>query len=267
MKNRNMQVSGKGMSRRAFVRNTTLAGVGLAMAAPAARVLGANEEIRVAVVGIHGRGGGHINEYLKIPGVRVAALCDVDKKVLAARAEALAKKNNPVRTYVDVRDLLAAKDVDAVSVATPNHWHSLITVWACQAGKDVYVEKPCSHNVFEGRKCVEAARKYRRIVQHGTQSRASRLQGLLLQAAVEHRVQALRRSARVSGLQSLARPGSRAALPRQPGPLQLALVLACTRWTSPAGPSRGRRSRSAWSAWEAATSTAPVSVIRARRPI
>jgi len=173
MKNRNMQVSGKGMSRRAFVRNTTLAGVGLAMAAPAARVLGANEEIRVAVVGIHGRGGGHINEYLKIPGVRVAALCDVDKKVLAARAEALAKKNNPVRTYVDVRDLLAAKDVDAVSVATPNHWHSLITVWACQAGKDVYVEKPCSHNVFEGRKCVEAARKYRRIVQHGTQSRAS----------------------------------------------------------------------------------------------
>jgi len=73
------------------------------------------------------------------------------------------------------RELLADKSIDAISVATPNHWHSLITIWGCQAGKDVYVEKPCSHTVFEGRKCVEAARQYGRIVQHGTQSRASEL--------------------------------------------------------------------------------------------
>ncbi|MCP5522531.1 MAG: Gfo/Idh/MocA family oxidoreductase [Verrucomicrobiales bacterium] len=164
--------SSTGLSRRSFLRNTGAATVGLALAAPHARVLGANDDIRVAVVGVHGRGGDHINEYSRIAGTRVVALCDVDRDVLAARAEALAKKDNPVKTFVDVRELLDSGEVDAISVATTNHSHSLITVWGCQAGKDVYVEKPCSHNVFEGRKCVEAARKYRRIVQHGTQSRA-----------------------------------------------------------------------------------------------
>ena len=113
----------------------------------------------------------------------------------------------------DIRKALDDKDLDAVSIATPNHWHSLMTIWACQAGKDVYVEKPLSHNVFEGRRCVEAARKYDRIVQHGTQQRSSDrpgqrnrrrpvgqvrqaagLQGLLLQAALEHRPQGDRRT-------------------------------------------------------------------------
>jgi predicted dehydrogenase len=106
-------------------------------------------------------------------GVRLAALCDVDRKVLASRAKPFADKNKKVDTYVDIRKLLENKDIDAISIATTNHWHSLATIWACQAGKDVYVEKPCSHNIFEGRKCVEAAEKYKRIVQHGTQSRAS----------------------------------------------------------------------------------------------
>ncbi len=160
------------LSRRSFLKSTTTVTAGLALATPLSRVLGANDAIRVAVVGVHGRGGGHISEFLKIPGVRLVALCDVDEKVLAARAEALAKKDNPVQTYRDIRKMLEAKDVDAFSVATPNHWHSLMTVWGCQAGKDVYVEKPCSHNVFEGRQSVAAARRYQRIVQHGTQSRA-----------------------------------------------------------------------------------------------
>jgi predicted dehydrogenase len=157
-------------SRRQFLKCST-ATVALSGLSPAswARVVGANEAIRVAVVGLNGRGGGHINEFRKMEGVRLAALCDVDTQVL----ERSAGKIQGVAKYQDIRKLLENKEIDAVSVATTNHWHSLITIWACQAGKDVYVEKPCSHNVFEGRKCVEAARKYNRVVQHGTQSRAS----------------------------------------------------------------------------------------------
>ncbi len=108
-------------------------------------------------------------------GVRLVALCDVDQKVLGNKAKAFEKKyERQVETYVDIRKLLENKNIDAISIATPNHWHSLATIWACQAGKDVYVEKPCSHNPFEGRKCMEAARKYNRIVQHGTQSRSDK---------------------------------------------------------------------------------------------
>ena len=104
-------------------------------------------------------------------GVRVAAFCDVDRKVLESKAGGVREEVRPqVETYVDTGKMLESKEIDAVFIATPNHWHSLATIWACQAGKDVYVEKPCSHNVFEGRKMVEAARKYNRIVQHGTQT-------------------------------------------------------------------------------------------------
>ena len=163
----------KRCTRREFMKGSMTAGVGLMLANPFSRVRGANDAIRVAVVGINGRGGSHIGTFDKMPGVRVAALCDVDRKVLDRRVKPFRDRNEKVDTYVDVRELLEDKNIDAVSIATTNHWHSLITIWACQAGKDVYVEKPCSHNVFEGRKCVEAARKYKRIVQHGTQSRAS----------------------------------------------------------------------------------------------
>ncbi len=173
------------ITRRQFVRGSVAAGLGVALAgcheskrtvvSPSSRVLGANDEIRVAVVGINGRGGSHISAFEEMEGVRVAAFCDVDRKVLGDKAAAFEKKyEHRVDTYVDIRKLLEDKNIDAISIATPNHWHSLGTIWACQAGKDVYVEKPCSHNAFEGRKCVEAARKYKRIVQHGTQSRSSK---------------------------------------------------------------------------------------------
>ncbi len=162
----------KHITRRDFMKGSMAAGVGLTLA-PFSRVRGANDDIRVAVVGIKGRGGSHIGNFHKMSGVRVVALCDVDRKVLESRAKPFKDRNEKVDTYVDIRKLLEDKSIDVVSIATTNHWHSLITVWACQAGKDVYVEKPCSHNVFEGRKCVEAARKYKRIVQHGTQSRSS----------------------------------------------------------------------------------------------
>jgi predicted dehydrogenase len=163
------------ITRRQFVKGSLAAGLGLTLAGPTARVRGANDEIRAAVIGINGRGGSHISAFEEMDGVRVAALCDVDRNVLDRKAAAFEKKyGRKVDTYVDLRKMLENKDIDVVSIATPNHWHSLATIWACQAGKDVYVEKPCSHNVSEGHGCMDAARKYKRIVQHGTQSRSSR---------------------------------------------------------------------------------------------
>jgi predicted dehydrogenase len=132
----------------------------------------------VAVVGINGRGRSHLSSLAKVPGVRVVALCDADTAVLAKVKPTVNGGN--VRTYVDLRELLAQKDIDAITIATPNHLHSLQAVWACQAGKDVYVEKPVSHNIWEGRQLVAAAAKYNRIVQTGTQSRS----GAGLQEAV-----------------------------------------------------------------------------------
>ncbi|MFO7974956.1 MAG: Gfo/Idh/MocA family oxidoreductase [Candidatus Hydrogenedentota bacterium] len=163
----------KEISRRSFIKATAVGVGALAARRPFSKVLGANGDIRVGVVGFHGQGGNHIENFLAMPGVRLVALCDVDERVLNKMAHVLEKQNVKVAKYTDVRKLLENDEVDAISIATPNHWHSLITIWACQAGKDVYVEKPCSHNVYEGRKAVEAARKYKRIVQHGTQNRSS----------------------------------------------------------------------------------------------
>jgi predicted dehydrogenase len=157
----------KQLTRRNFMKAAIA--TGFATVVPSS-VFGANDDIRMAVIGVNGRGGAHINAYRSMKGVRLTALCDVSQKAFERRAKGLGK----IEKYVDVRKMLDNKDIDAVSIATPNHWHSLMTIWACQAGKDVYVEKPCSHNVFEGRKCVEAARKYNRIVQHGTQSRTNK---------------------------------------------------------------------------------------------
>ena len=137
---------------------------------------GANNEVRVAVAGINGRGSGLLNQFHQLPGVRVVALCDPDRQVLAKRVADFKSKysvdDSAIKGYVDVREVLDRKDVDVLVIAAPNHWHALMTVWACQAGKHVYVEKPVSHFIWEGRKMVEAARKYNRIVQAGTQQRS-----------------------------------------------------------------------------------------------
>jgi predicted dehydrogenase len=163
----------KTLTRRSFLKNSLLTASAVSLPVHSwAQVLGANDDIRVAVVGFNGRGGGHINEFRKIKGVRVVALCDVDREVLERGAKAFQDRNESVETYTDVRKLLENKNIDAITTATPNHWHALISIWACQAGKDVYVEKPVSHNVWEGRQIVEAARKYHRIVQTGTQNRS-----------------------------------------------------------------------------------------------
>ena len=138
---------------------------------------GANDRINVAVIGLRGRGRDHITSFSKIPDVHIAAVCDIDQAQIERAVQFIDKLNGskPQKTYQDMRKLLEDKDIDAVSIATPNHWHALATIWACQAGKDVYVEKPVSHNIFEGRKMVEAARKYDRIVQCGMQAAAKRI--------------------------------------------------------------------------------------------
>ena len=115
----------------------------------------------------------HVNGFKNLKGVRIAALCDVDQDVLEKGVQDFAKDGQQVTGYTDVRKLMEDKNIDVIATATPNHWHALITIWACQAGKDVYVEKPVSHNVLEGRRMVQAARKYGRIVQTGTQSRSN----------------------------------------------------------------------------------------------
>ncbi len=159
-------------NRRNFLKSTALTGAALSLSPRSwAQVAGANNDIRVAVIGFNGQGGSHIGSLLKAKGARITALCDCDKEVLAKGAQ---RVGEGVETYTDIRKLLESKNVDAVSIATPNHWHALATIWAIQAGKDVYVEKPVSHNVSEGRRMVEFARKHNKIVQTGTQSRSSR---------------------------------------------------------------------------------------------
>lgn len=140
---------------------------------------GANDRLGVACVGVKGRGGNHLSEFASRDPKRghnteVLYIVDVDEKIGRARVEEVAKRQGRAPQWVaDMRKAFDDKSVDVVSTATPNHWHSLTGIWAMQAGKDVYVEKPVSHNVSEGRRMVEVARKYQRICQTGTQSRAS----------------------------------------------------------------------------------------------
>jgi predicted dehydrogenase len=144
-----------------------------AVAAGARGLASPNDTIRVAIVGLRGQGRSHIRNYSAMKNVEIVALCDVDDSVLNQRlkeVEELQKKRPAA--YTDLRKLLEDKSIDAVSIATPNHWHTLQTIWACQAGKDVYCEKPCSHNIFESQQIVAAARKYNRLVQHGSNSRS-----------------------------------------------------------------------------------------------
>ncbi|WP_437201166.1 Gfo/Idh/MocA family protein [Planctomicrobium sp. SH664] len=156
------------LNRRGFLAAST-ATVALR---PWSRVLGANDEIRVAIIGVNGIGRTHLKGFPTIPGVRVVGVCDVDSAVLDARAADFEKEHGPIKKYSDLRAVFDAPDVDAVVLAIPNHWHALATIWACQAGKDVYVEKPCSQNIWEAGQMMQAAEKYNRIVQVGIQRRS-----------------------------------------------------------------------------------------------
>jgi len=158
------------ISRRQFVQGAAAAGA--AMALPVRNVLGANNTVRLGFIGLGGRGSGWVGGFSKMPGCQVAWLCDPDSKRLGA----VHKKHPDAKASDDLRRVLEDKDVDAVVISTCNHWHALAAVWACQAGKDVYVEKPVSQTVVEGRRIVEAARKHSRIVQGGAQQRSDPVQ-------------------------------------------------------------------------------------------
>jgi predicted dehydrogenase len=175
-------------SRRKFI-TTAVTGTVAAIATPAAlaevdhiaepvivpkRAFGANDRIRVSVLGLNGRGQDHVSEIMKQPNVEIATFCDPDMEILKKRAKSFEEKYKlKVAVEQDLRKVYDDKNIDAVSLATPNHWHALQVIWACQAGKDVYVEKPATHNIYEGKKMIEAAYKYGRIVQHGVQLRSS----------------------------------------------------------------------------------------------
>ena len=158
-------------SRREFVKASALfAGT---FAISRSRAASPNGDIRIAVVGLNSRGGLLIKDVMRTAGATLVAICDVDSAVLAKRLATVEEEFGiKPDTHAHYADVLARKDIDAVVLSTPNHWHALQTIWACQAGKDVYVEKPVCHSVWEGRKMVEAAHKYGRIVQAGFQNRS-----------------------------------------------------------------------------------------------
>ena len=159
------------MNRRHFIMSTAVVTAGAAVRG----IASPNETVRMGVVGLGGRGQSHVDAWSSMePNVQVVAICDVDESHIGNKLKRLSEKGlKKPATYVDMRKMLEDKNIDAISIASPNHWHTLQTIWACQAGKDVYVEKPCSHNVFESQQIVAAARKYDRIVQQGSQSRSS----------------------------------------------------------------------------------------------
>ncbi len=147
--------------------------MGAAAATLRPKLASANDRIRIACVGVHGQGGEHIKHYLEMKDVEIAAVCDVDETVLNGRLGEIEKASGKrPASFTDFRKLLEDKSIDAVSIATPNHHHTLQTIWACQAGKDVYVEKPCSHDMFEAIQIEATMKKYGRLVQHGTNSRS-----------------------------------------------------------------------------------------------
>src|ERR1700730_6344922 len=162
------------INRREFVKTAAGAAIAAPFVSVAGRAYSPNDTINLAVIGVRSRGQAHYEGFGRIPGVRIATLCDVDERLFP---EALAKlgkvtQNKPA-TETDLRRVLDDKKIDAVTIATPDHWHALAGIWACQAGKDVYVEKPVSHNIWEGRQLVNAARKYNRVVAAGTQNRSN----------------------------------------------------------------------------------------------
>lgn len=165
-------------NRRTFLKSSTAAGAAVLICGTSATrpVFGANERLRIAVAGVNGRGRGHISGFLEQPNVEIAYLIDPDQNVLDRQLKSLQERvagRFTTKGAADIREALNDKNVDAISVAAPNHWHSLMTIWGAQAGKHVYVEKPMSHDIAEGRVAWEAQKKYKVVVQHGTQSRSS----------------------------------------------------------------------------------------------
>ena len=157
-------------TRRDFLKSAAAAGLATSFTIggtkASGKVLGANERLRIGVVGIGGRGGAHLSAYTSMDKVQVTHLIEPDRRKWEARTKAVkARSGNEPKCVADVREALADNELDAISVATPNHWHSLMVIWAAQAGKHCYVEKPASHDIYEGRVALEAWKKYGVVVQ------------------------------------------------------------------------------------------------------
>lgn len=168
----------RAISRRNFLQGAAVAGSSLLITGTRAsgKIIGANDRLRIAVAGLNGRGKSHIDGWLKQNNVEIVYLIDPEKGALNRALKSVEKKSDgrsKPKGLSDVRKALEDRSLDAISIATPNHWHSLITIWGCQAGKHVYVEKPMSHDITEGRSAVAAQKKYGVVVQHGTQSRSN----------------------------------------------------------------------------------------------
>ena len=168
--------------RREFIKKSLLGTAGIAIGGIGFSrrsynsIIGSNDRVTVAVAGLHGQGGTHVSSYCGMKdskNVRLKTLCDADEQFFADKVKIVQSRTGEIpTTSTDIRHVLEDKEIDAVSYAIPNFWHALATIWACQAGKHVYVEKPATHNIFEGRKMVEASRKYNVRVQTGLQNRS-----------------------------------------------------------------------------------------------
>ncbi|MDR1919779.1 MAG: Gfo/Idh/MocA family oxidoreductase [Tannerellaceae bacterium] len=165
-------------SRRDFIKKVTATGIGMSLgglslsAKSYANIVGANERLNLAVMGTNGRGAGMARSFQSFDNVNISYVCDVDEKALAKGLEAVKRAGGSAKAEKDIRKVLASKEVDALYYATPDHWHAPAAIMACQAGKHVYGEKPCSHTPQEGEWMIAAARKYKRIVQIGAQRRS-----------------------------------------------------------------------------------------------
>src|SRR5262245_38675068 len=161
------------LDRRSFLRSSAAAGVAAATLLTSSARAAPSERVNLCLVGARGRGRSLAANFARLKDAQITHLCDVNSNVFGPVAKAVSdiQKSEP-KLVKDLRDVLDDKTVDGLIVATPDHWHALATIWGCQAGKHVYVEKPISHNVFEGRQMVAAARKHNRVVQVGTQCRS-----------------------------------------------------------------------------------------------
>jgi len=212
------------LTRRDFIRTGLAASAAFSLPARSLPAASANEEINLGFISCGGRGGGLMGTFNRLDGVNVAGLCDADEQRLGA-----AKKRYPdAKTWTDLRSLLDDKDIDAVVIATCNHWHCLAAIWAMEAGKDVYVEKPLSHSQWEGRQTVAAAEKYGKICQVGTQQRSDPMQAQIKQFLHEEKALGGIQSARVN------RYGIRGAIGKRSMSLPIPTSVDYNLWLGPA---------------------------------
>ena len=212
------------LNRRDFLSASVAVGLTTSLSARTLRAANANDEINLGFISCGGRGGQLMGQFSKVDGINVAGLCDVDEKRLG-----LAKQRFPkAQTWTDLREVIAADGIDAVVISTCNHWHCLAAIWAMEAGKDVYVEKPLSHSQWEGQQTVAAARRYNKVCQIGTQQRSDPMQAEIKKFLHEEKALGDIVAARVN------RYGIRPSIGKRDTPLPIDKDVAYDLWLGPA---------------------------------